>query len=354
MIIALLAARLVLGAVLLVAGVAKFLNLGAFRRGLADFGVPAGLVRPVGVLLPAAEIAIAVALWSPAATWGAAGAFALFTAFSAAIAGNLWRGRRPPCGCFGQLEATPISRATLVRTLLLAAVAGVLTWRGPGASFSSVLQVGAATGGASILAIGLGAVLFVLQGAFVFMLLRQQGRLLIRVEALEARLRSPAAPAPDARVAGLPIGTAAPDFHVTSLDGEPVSWTGLSRGTRALVLVFTDPDCPACESLSSEIDGWRRDLAHRATIVVVSARGASPDAGPAAAYGTEDVYTQSGREVSDLFQVVGTPSAVLIRENRTIGSRLAEGADAIRQLMTSITTLAADENATRRSQPVLQ
>ena len=354
MIIGLLAARLVLGAILLVAGVAKFLDLGAFRRGLADFGLPAGVVRPVGVLLPAAEIAIAVALWSPAAAWGAAGALALFTAFSAVIAGNLWHGRRPPCGCFGQFEATPISRATLVRTLLLAVVAGVLTWRGPGAPLSSVFHAAAAAGGSSMLAIGLGAVLFMLQGAFIFMLLRQQGRLLIRLEALEARLRSPSAPAPEARVAGLPIGTAAPDFHVTSLDGEPVSWTGLSDGTRAVVLVFTDPDCPACESLSSEIDDWRHDLAHRATIVVISARGASQGAGLAAAYGTEDVYTQSAREVSDLFEVVGTPSAVLIRDNRTIGSRLAEGADAIRQLMTSVTTLAVGGNARRQSQPVLQ
>lgn len=352
---ALLATRLALGALLVVAGTAKCLNLGAFRRRLADFGIPAALVAPLGALLPPVEIATGAALWSPAAMWGAAGASGLFAAFSVAIAANLWRGRRPACGCFGQLDTTPIGRATLVRALLLTAVAGVLVWRGPGADLWPTLWGTAQGGGGWMLVVGLCAAALVVQGAMVYMLLRQQGRLLIRVEALEARLKSPAAVAPPSRIAGLPPGAALPEAYVTGQDGTAVSLATLSSGTRALVLVFTDPDCPACASLSEDIDDWRHELGRQARIAVVSAPGASQSSDVEAVYGRELVFTQRAREVSDLFQVVGTPSAVLIRDDGTIGSRLAEGADAIRQLLTSVNMLlASGENPERRSQPVLQ
>lgn len=54
--------RLLLAGVFTTAGVAKLLDLTGSRRALEDFGVPARLARPGGVLLPAAEIAIATAL----------------------------------------------------------------------------------------------------------------------------------------------------------------------------------------------------------------------------------------------------------------------------------------------------
>ena len=64
--------RLLLASVFVVAGVAKLADRGGSRQALADFGVPGPLVAPLGVLLPLAELTVAVALL-PASTawWGA-------------------------------------------------------------------------------------------------------------------------------------------------------------------------------------------------------------------------------------------------------------------------------------------
>jgi hypothetical protein len=59
------------------------------------FGVPAVLAAPVAVLLPAAELAVAVAvavLPGVPAWWGALGALVLLLLFAAGIVVNLARG----------------------------------------------------------------------------------------------------------------------------------------------------------------------------------------------------------------------------------------------------------------------
>src|SRR5215831_1017894 len=124
---ALLTARLLLAAVFLVAGIAKLADLAGSRQALRDFGVPARLAMPFGLLLPLAELAVAVALLLPAtAWWGALGALALLLLFVVGIAFNLARGRHPECHCFGQLHSAPAGWPTLIRNLVLAAVAGVV------------------------------------------------------------------------------------------------------------------------------------------------------------------------------------------------------------------------------------
>src|SRR5260221_10425644 len=96
--LALLLARLLLAAVFLVAGLAKLADLAGSRQALRDFGVPAKLSTPLGLLLPLAELAVAVALLLPATTWwGALGALALLLLFVGGIGYNLARGRQPEC-----------------------------------------------------------------------------------------------------------------------------------------------------------------------------------------------------------------------------------------------------------------
>ena len=84
---ALLAARLVLAAVFLVAGLTKLADGTGSRRALDEFGVPSALVAPGAWLLPLAELAVAVLLLpSMSAWWGAIGALALLGAFVVGIA----------------------------------------------------------------------------------------------------------------------------------------------------------------------------------------------------------------------------------------------------------------------------
>src|SRR3712207_1818636 len=95
---ALLVARLLLAGVFLVAGLAKLTDRAGSRQGLIGFGIPSALATPLGILLPLAELAVAIAL-IPISTawWGALGALALLLLFVVGIGVNLARGRNPDC-----------------------------------------------------------------------------------------------------------------------------------------------------------------------------------------------------------------------------------------------------------------
>jgi uncharacterized membrane protein YphA (DoxX/SURF4 family) len=122
---ALLTARLLLAAVFAVAGAAKLADLTGSRDAVAAFGVPNRLARPVGTVVPLAELATA-ALLLPAATAraGATVALGLLLAFSLGIAASIARGEAPDCRCLGQLHSEPIGRRTLARNFALALIAG--------------------------------------------------------------------------------------------------------------------------------------------------------------------------------------------------------------------------------------
>src|SRR5436309_3246990 len=128
----LLAARLLLAIVFLVAGLAKLADRAGTCQALVEFGVPAPLARPLGLSLPLLELAAAAALVPPVtAWWGSLGALALLLLFVGGIALNVAHGRRPDCHCFGQLHAAPAGWPTLTRNAGLAALAGLLVWQGP-------------------------------------------------------------------------------------------------------------------------------------------------------------------------------------------------------------------------------
>src|SRR5947209_5798790 len=129
--VALLIARLLLAVVFVVAGLAKLADLAGSRQALRDFGVPALLAAPFGLLLPLAELAVAIALIpTVSAWWGALGALVLLLLFIAGISYNLARGRQSECHCFGQLHSAPVGWPTLVRNLVLAALAGFIVGLG--------------------------------------------------------------------------------------------------------------------------------------------------------------------------------------------------------------------------------
>src|SRR3712207_6619604 len=127
---ALFIARLLLVAVFIAAGLAKLADQAGSRQALAGFGVPATLAAPLGLLLPLAELGVALALIpSATAQWGGVGALGLLLLFIAGIAINLARGRSPDCHCFGQLHSAPVGSSTLLRNVALAAVASFVVWQ---------------------------------------------------------------------------------------------------------------------------------------------------------------------------------------------------------------------------------
>src|SRR5205085_4039775 len=182
--VALLIARLLLAVVFVVAGLAKLADLAGSRQALRDFGVPALLAAPFGLLLPLAELAVAIALIpTVSAWWGALGALILLLLFVAGISYNLARGRQPECHCFGQLHSAPAGWPTLVRNLVLAAIAGFVVGLGRVNAGPSVVSWLGVLTLAQRIELLVGIILVALLVVLVWLLLQvlsQQGRLQLR------------------------------------------------------------------------------------------------------------------------------------------------------------------------------
>src|SRR5205085_2878113 len=186
MALVLLIARLLLAVVFLVAGLAKLADLAGSRQAMRDFGVPAKLSAPLGTLLPLAELAVTVALLFPATAWWAAvGALVLLLLFVGGIGYNLARGRQPDCHCFGQLHSAPAGWPTLIRNLVLAAVAGIVVVFGWSSSQLSVVDWLAPLSVSQHIEVLVGLLVLVVLlvgGWLLVQVLSQQGRLLLRIE----------------------------------------------------------------------------------------------------------------------------------------------------------------------------
>lgn len=328
-----------MAAVLAIAGITKLADRRGLQTALVDFGVPSSLIKPTSALLPVAELAAAVAL-VPAfsARWAALGALGLLGLFSAAVVGNLLRGRQPDCHCFGQLHSAPVGVSTLVRNALLAALAGVIAWREwsePGFSITPWLRQlsGAEMLGfvAAMMAVGLVA----LQGWIVLHLLRQHGRLLVRIDNLEAALGSGAATSRSHSAsddAGLPVGTQAPEFGLVSVHGETLTLGTLRSAGKPVLLLFTSPGCGPCESLMPEVGTWQRDRDGAVTVGIISAGPPDAIAAVAGEHGLRNVLRQEAWEVAESYHYRGTPSAVVVSPDGRIATPLVAGPDPIRSL----------------------
>src|SRR5436305_2259635 len=294
----LLCVRLLLALVFLVAGLAKLADLAGSQQALRDFGVPARLANPFGVLLPLAELAIALVLLLPvSAWWGALGALALLLLFVVGIGSNLAHGRQPDCHCFGQLHSAPAGWPTFVRNLVLAALAvvilvlgrstpqlGVLDWLAP-LSVSQRIEV---LVGVIVLALLIG------EAWVIFHMMSQQGRLLLRLEALEARqAEAGLAPAPAiGATAGLAVGTPAPSFALPTISGETTTLHALRTLGKPVVLLFSDPGCGPCTSLLPEVGRWQREHAAKLVVALISRGMVEANRPKVTEYGLTNVLLQ--------------------------------------------------------------
>jgi len=337
--IVLTAARLLLAGVFALAGLAKLADRQGSEKALTAFGIPGVLSRPLGIGLPFIELAVAIVLLPAAFAWfGSLGALSLLLVFVVAIAVNLARGRAPECHCFGQLHSAPAGWPTLMRNAGLASVAGLLVWQG---RYHPAPSVAGWMSGLSLeerLAIlgGAAAVLLLAAGvALLFQVLRQQGRLLLRLEALEARPPAglSASPAQDAPAGGLAVGARAPGFRLAGLRGETMTLDALVAAGKPALLLFTNPNCGPCQALMPEVGRWQREHAALLTIALVSEGTAEQNRSKSAAHGVSQVLLQKKREVADMYQAWGTPAAVLVSPDGAVGSAVVQGSEAISALV---------------------
>jgi peroxiredoxin len=168
-----------------------------------------------------------------------------------------------------------------------------------------------------------------------YALVRQNGRILLRLEAIERKLGSETPIAPDLQSLhqGLARGTIAPSFDLPDLQGRVVSLADFAG--RRLVLTFFSPTCTFCQQMASELGAATRARGRDAPqIVLISTGGREENARFAMEHGFEcPVLLQHENEIATRYRVGGTPMAYAIAADGTIASDIAIGADAVLALL---------------------
>jgi thiol-disulfide isomerase/thioredoxin len=314
--------RLGLVGVFGVAGFAKLLDRRGTREAVINFGTPAKAADAVGLLLPLAEIAIAIGLLlEGAARWSAVGALALLGIFIAAIAVNLGRGRAPDCHCFGQLHSKPLGWSTLLRNIVFALGAGLIVWQTP-ARGSNALILSSQLGGRDVIVLTALLVVALAGGALLFL---QHSRSRRNAAVTTHDHATPAQ--------GLPLGAPAPEFELPTYQRTRSSLVELLESGKPLLLMFSNPKCGPCVALFEELAQWQRVYEDDITIAVLSQGTVKENFVNVARNGLKNVLLQQEREVADSYQATVTPTAVIVANDRRIVSNTAAGADEIRNLM---------------------
>ena len=326
-----LIARIVLAAVFALAAIGKMRDLDGSVAAIRGFGVPGRLARPIGVALPFVEL-LAAALLIPVTTalLGAILAVALLIVFLAGMVNSLRKGETPDCHCFGQFHSEPVGPSTVARNAGLLAIGVFILFGGSTPGHSLVGWVGDETGAVRALVVAMVVVFAALAGLawLVMHLLGQNGRLLLQIDELKSAVESlPKAPGSP------PTAKPAPAFTAPALAGGRVSLDALRGTGKPVLLVFSSPRCGPCQTLLPEVASWQKDHADKLTVSLIT-RGKFDDARASLKqYGLAQVAVEEDREISKLYEVTGTPSAVLIDRDGRIQSGPVAGTDAIRQLL---------------------
>jgi thiol-disulfide isomerase/thioredoxin/uncharacterized membrane protein YphA (DoxX/SURF4 family) len=334
-------ARVGLAVVFAIAGTAKLMDRKGTRDAVIAFGSPERLAGPLALVLPIAELGVA-ALLLPATTavYGAVAALVLVAIFSAAIGWNLAHGRSPDCHCFGQLHSAPIGWKALGRNAVLGLVAlAALVGSLAEPDASAVRWIGDLSGAQLLaLVVAVAAVALLAVGTVAFLtLMRSYGKLLVRLDRLEAALA---------------------DAGIDVADDEPLPEIGLEPGTQApafsgldellapglpVLLLFTSPSCGPCKTLLPQAAEWQRDHADVLTVAFASDGDAEDVRAEAEELDLERVLVDEERRIYGSFEAAGTPSAVLVSADGTIASWVASGSEWIERLVADATAEPPEE-----------
>lgn len=307
-------------AVFALAAIAKLRDTQRAREGLVGFGVPERWAGPSLIALVLAELLIAALLAYPSTRLaGAMGGLGALAVFTLAIAWQLLRGRRPACACFGALTPQAISWKSIGRNLLLMALAGSLIVL-PEAHVASTpfdtlpvpVLVALAWAGVS--------------AAWLLLLTRQNGRLLLRIQHLEQHADK-VAPLPAPAAGPLRVGTAVPPLGLSDARGRPFDLRSF-RGTPVLLL-FLDAACNHCQPLLARL---RDAQPFDAALVVISESATLRPTLPAEI----PVLADPGWSTMTRFSLRGTPAAALVGADGTLAQLAVHGVSAVHAALDQI------------------
>lgn len=172
-----------------------------------------------------------------------------------------------------------------------------------------------------------------------YLLVRQNGRILLRLEGIEQRLSmSQRAPAKPSKPAGLPIGSPAPDFDLPDLTGKRHKLSDFRD--RNVLLLFFNPQCGYCTKMAADLaalpEGGGPD---RVVTVVVTTGDVDENRKLIEQHGVRSiVLLQEEMKVAAQFQAQGTPMGYRIDAAGRIASELAAGAEPVLNLAGKLPT----------------
>jgi len=173
---------------------------------------------------------------------------------------------------------------------------------------------------------------------FLYQLLKQQGRVLLRLNNLEERLEyadddTRGMPFSSVQPRDAPIGSILPPFRLSDLDRKVVALEDL-RGKRAL-LVHWDPRCGFCDLIAPDLAAIQGELSRSSVNLLLLSRGdAEVNRKMADEHGLKcPILLQEPSATVEAFQNRGTPSAYLLDEQGRIAKSLAVGYDQVLSLI---------------------
>ncbi len=340
----LLLIRIILFAIFALAGIGKLLDFKGSEKAVKEFGTPEEFAKFFSVALPFAEIVFAVCLLFVETSWvGAVGALILLLSFIGGMIYQLAQGNTPDCHCFGAIHSEPISRKSLIRNVVFTALAFVLILSGKANQGANLFDSDVYNSEGNFMSLIIGLATVGLLAAVVFYLKKiseQQTQIMRRIEILEVTaldggremhredVQQPAT--------GLPIGSPAPDFALPDTNGREVSLDALLTQTKPILFLFVSPTCNPCAALLPEIEQWQTELKGKLNFVFVSNGAVKDNLDKLAGTKLKQILLQKDRETALSFGAEWTPTAILINNDGTIGSRAAVGDKAIRELVDSI------------------
>ncbi len=343
----LLFVRIILFAILALAGIGKLFDLEGSKNAVENFGVPKSISRLVAVLLPIAEIIIAILLIPVNTSWYAAIATAIL--MSIFVVGMLWQiifndGNMPDCHCFGQIHSEPVSYKSLARNLLFLMLSFILIFSGRGEQGYDLLYKNTGTTDMNGLQALLGLVVIGFLAAIVYFLKQiseQQDLIMRRIEVLDLISKEDGAVTESAELVepdqeGFLIGKRLPAIALKSLDGNSVSLDSIIDKKKSTLLLFVSPSCQPCESLLPEVAKWKRELASKTRILLISSGKAKDNRKKFEKQGFDEIYLQDLNELAETIGAKWTPTAVLVNRDGTIASKPAPGDSAIEKLIEQI------------------
>ncbi len=168
------------------------------------------------------------------------------------------------------------------------------------------------------------ALLFVL-----YQVIKQQGRVLLRLDRIEQQLQTIAAPSEPAAVEGLPVGEPFPSFKLPNLDGNEVALEDFSG--RKVLVVNWSPNCGFCTKIAPELARLKQAFrTQNVELILASSGDVEANRRLAREHGFEaSVLLRQDAPAMSAFETFGTPVGYLLDEKGHVAKALAIGADRV-------------------------